>query len=379
MAAKTMHYRPALDGLRALAVLLVMANHAAVPGFAHWAGQTGVTIFFVISGYLITGLLVARRERLVDFWRRRALRLLPALALVLIVVTPISIARADTHAWTDAVAGVLYIGNWLRATGGTLGNLGHLWSLAIEEQFYLIWPLVLIAARPRVGWLIAAAVAVAVGRLFVTPDMAIFGTFGRADALLAGGALALAGWRFPRWAVPAGLALLLAVFALQPDDAAMARYGLTLASLAGILLVGSLADASPARFSPFSHRAPRAIGRVSYGLYLWDYPLVLFLGPVLGSLASFGAAALSYRFVELPFLRLKDRPLHLPPARFPAFASIAQRAPRIGPTPRVPWPIPSAAGKNGRPGGPNRSVPAAALSIAPDAGNPATGRPVSRQ
>jgi peptidoglycan/LPS O-acetylase OafA/YrhL len=145
--------------------------------------------------------------------------------------------------------------------------------------------------------------------------MAIFGTFGRADALLAGGALALANWRFPRWAVPAGLALLLAVFALQPDDAAMARYGLTFASLAGILLVGSLADASPARFSPFSHRAPRAIGRVSYGLYLWDYPLVLFLGPVLGSLATFSAAALSYRFVELPFLRLKDRPLHVLPAR----------------------------------------------------------------
>ncbi len=304
-------YRPALDGLRAVAVLLVILNHAGVPGFAHWAGQTGVSIFFVISGYLITGLLLARRERLVDFWRRRVLRLLPALVLLLLIVTPLSLALGRTTAWHDALIGVLYIGNWDRAMGNWVGDLSHLWSLAIEEQFYLVWPIALLLLRPRVRWLIVAAVAVALGRLLVSPDMAIFGTFGRADALLLGGAIALRGARFPAWSAWAGLGCVALIGVLQPDDAGMAAYGLTLASIAGVLLVGGLAE----RPSMFLDRpAPRALGRISYGVYLWDYPLVSLFGPLAGSLGCVVMAAASYRLVELPFLRLKDR-LHAPAIR----------------------------------------------------------------
>jgi peptidoglycan/LPS O-acetylase OafA/YrhL len=144
--------------MRAVAVLRMILNHAGVPGFAHWAGQAGVSIFFVISGYLITGLLVARRERLVTFWRRRALRLLPALGFLLLVITPLSLLLGRHSAWGDALVGALYVGNWERALGGGMGDLSHLWSLAIEEQFYLVWPLALLFLRPRARWLVALAV-----------------------------------------------------------------------------------------------------------------------------------------------------------------------------------------------------------------------------
>jgi peptidoglycan/LPS O-acetylase OafA/YrhL len=297
-------YRPALDGLRAVAVLLVILNHAGVPGFAHWAGQAGVSIFFVISGYLITGLLIARRERLLTFWRRRALRLLPALGFLLLVITPLSLLLGRHSAWGDALVGALYVGNWERALGGGMGDLSHLWSLAIEEQFYLVWPLALLFLRPRARWLVALAVGLALLRPLVTPDMAIFGTFGRADALLLGGAVALSGVRFPSWSAWAGLALVVLIGVLQPDDAAVAAWGLTLASVAGVLLVGGLAQ-RPAM--GLDRPAPRTIGRISYGLYLWDYALVSLFGPILGSLGCVVMAAASYRFVELPFLRLKDR------------------------------------------------------------------------
>jgi peptidoglycan/LPS O-acetylase OafA/YrhL len=223
--------------------------------------------------------------------------------LLLLIVTPLSLALGRTTAWHDALIGVLYIGNWDRAMGNWVGDLSHLWSLAIEEQFYLVWPIVLLLLRPRVRWLIAAAVAVALGRLLVTPDMAIFGTFGRADALLLGGAIALAGVRFPAWSAWAGLAFVALIGVLQPDDTGMAAYGLTLASMAGVLLVGGLAE-RPSMF--LERRAPRTIGRISYGVYLWDYPLVSLFGPLAGSLGCVAMAAASYRLVELPFLRLKD-------------------------------------------------------------------------
>jgi peptidoglycan/LPS O-acetylase OafA/YrhL len=296
-------YRPALDGLRAVAVLLVILNHAGVPGFAHWAGQAGVSIFFVISGYLITGLLVARRERLVTFWRRRALRLLPALGFLLLVITPLSLLLGRHSAWGDALVGALYVGNWERAFGGGMGDLSHLWSLAIEEQFYLVWPLALLFLRPRARWLVALAVGLALLRPLVTPDMAIFGTFGRADALLLGGAVALSGARFPGWSAWAGLALVVLIGLLQPNDAAVAAWGLTLASVAGVLLVGGLAQ-RPAMGLDHPPRAPSAASPTASTC---GTTLVSLFGPILGSLGCVVMAAASYRFVELPFLRRKDR------------------------------------------------------------------------
>jgi peptidoglycan/LPS O-acetylase OafA/YrhL len=297
-------YRPALDGLRAVAVILVMANHANLPGFAPWMGQAGVSIFFVISGYLITGLLLHRHDGLAAFWQRRALRLVPALAVLLLIVTPIALSRGDEKALFHAVAGALYIGNWVRVSGDHLGALGNLWSLAVEEQFYLVWPLVLLFLRPRVRWLLLVVVAVTVFRFTQAPTAAIYGTFGRIDALLLGAVLAISGLRLPRWAAPAGLALIVGFYLLRPDQPAVATLGLAVASVAGVLLVGGLAD-RPAL--GLERRAPRTVGRISYGLYLWNTPMIILFGPVGGSILTVVAAVASYHVVERPFLRLKDR------------------------------------------------------------------------
>ncbi len=321
-AGQSGSYRPALDGLRAVAVILVMANHASLPGFSPWMGQVGVSIFFVISGYLITGLLVTRREGLVAFWQRRALRLLPALLLLLLVITPIALLRGSPTAWHDSIFGILYIGNWPRSAGDHMGFLGNLWSLAIEEQFYLVWPLVLLFLRPRVRWLLGAAVVVAALRVVLPADGAFYGSYGRADALLLGGAIALSGVRFPRWSTLAGFALVGGVYLLWLDKAGVATWGLTVASIAGVLLVGGLAQ-HPAL--GLDRREPRAIGRISYGLYLWNYPMVMLFDPLLGSIATVVAAVASYHAVERPFLRLKDR---LAPRR--ARPEAAERAARPG-------------------------------------------------
>src|SRR4051794_36677121 len=148
-------YHPALDGVRAFAVLGVIATHA---GFSHLrAGGFGVYVFFVLSGYLITHLLATEREAtgrlsLRRFYARRALRLLPALALLLIASAVWALADGGPTA-ERTLRGIpfvaLYVGNWANAAspiGGDydLGLLGHTWSLSVEEQFYLLWPLALI-------------------------------------------------------------------------------------------------------------------------------------------------------------------------------------------------------------------------------------------
>lgn len=293
-------YRPALDGLRALAVLLVVGNHAGLPGFGIWSGQVGVTIFFVISGYLITGLLIARDESLMRFWQRRAIRLLPALFFMLAIVTPVVVALGDLGVLRDALMGALYVGNWQLAFGGKLGELNHLWTLGIEEQFYLLWPIVLIALRPRARWLIAIALGICAARFVVPADAAYYSTFGRADGLLFGAALSLSGLRLPRWSALAGLGVVIGIGLAQPDVPTMGTWGLAAASLAGILLVGSLAYAPTLGFGRL---LPRQIGRVSYGLYIWDYPLVAILGPLIGTFGAFAMAVVSYRYVEAPLLR----------------------------------------------------------------------------
>ena len=207
---------PGLDGVRALAVLAVIAFHLGVP--ATPAGFLGVDVFFVLSGYLITDLLVARREALGrlalrDFWLRRARRLLPALAVLLVVVTA-AVAVIEPGQLGPLrpalVAAVTYSSNWYQAlhhqsyfaTFGPPPPLQHLWSLAIEEQFYLVWPLLLIAItrissrRLRAGaaWAGAAASALAMALVYVPgsdPSLVYYGTGTHATALLAGAAIAL--------------------------------------------------------------------------------------------------------------------------------------------------------------------------------------------
>ena len=177
-------YLPGLDGMRALAVIAVMIYHANsswLPG-----GFLGVEMFFVISGYLITLLIIAERERtytvsLVDFWKRRARRLLPALGVLLVLVTAYTVIfepSAVGQLRGDVVAGFFYGSNWYQLFVGLgytaafdFAPLRHLWSLAVEEQFYLIWPLVMVVLLGRKGtrrvadvsrWLFIAAIAIAI-------------------------------------------------------------------------------------------------------------------------------------------------------------------------------------------------------------------------
>ncbi|MEY4365278.1 MAG: hypothetical protein RLZZ305_622 [Actinomycetota bacterium] len=234
-------YIPGLDGLRAIAVVAVMVYHAD-PRWLH-GGFLGVEVFFVISGYLITLLLVAERERtgevsLRTFWLRRARRLLPALMLMLLLlVVWCSLFDRDRLGMLrgDVVAGLGYVSNWFQVWTGSsytstfaFAPLRHLWSLAVEEQFYLVWPLVmtLLLRRLRRGtlpalafWFTAAAGAVAlatawayrpgpIGTLEETPgqylelfgrhvlrtDLLYLGTFTRSSGLLLGAALAMV-WR----------------------------------------------------------------------------------------------------------------------------------------------------------------------------------------
>ncbi len=365
-AAPRLPRAPGLDGIRALAVLAVMAYHG---GFA-WipGGFYGVDAFFVLSGFLITSLLVVEWRGsgtvvLRRFWARRARRLLPALFLLVATLGLVALAFPHALPWPDptgdALATLLYVANWhfVSAGAGYFAGSGvpspllHTWSLAIEEQFYLVWPLVVLAvlaggarlprgrhgAMDRRGRLrllgllcVAGAAASASWMWRLAADGAninrlYYGTDTRAQALLVGGALAvvLALHPSPRPAVRrlaavaalAGLLGMAAVWHLVPETSTLAfRGGFLLASLAAAAVVAGvvLAPRSPAARG-LALWPLRALGRISYGAYLWYWPVILVVTPARVHLAtgSWGLfacrtaitvaiAAVSYRFLEQP-------------------------------------------------------------------------------
>jgi len=340
--------RPALDGVRGLAILLVMAAHFGAP-HVKAGGVTGVTLFFVLSGFLITSIIAEekRDNGRVDvraFYRRRALRLLPALFLLLAytIFTAEMFPRLGIRVYGGGevrqliVATVFYVANWFRVAGNSLGGMHHTWSLAIEEQFYLIWPALLLLMARLFGirsWKLAAsaivlALASVFDRFVLHPGHAAgvlnriyFGTDTRADALLIGCALAL--WlvsgrsvRVPALAFVAGAACL-AYVTLMPDSRALYTVGPTVAALGGIIVIAVVLDHARVA-SLLSWEPLRWTGRISYGLYLWHVPVSDELLPRLVSLplalrivivasVSFAVAALSYYGVERYFLRMKRR------------------------------------------------------------------------
>ena len=264
-------YRPALEGLRGAAVLLVVADHA---GFLpEPSGSIGVTVFFVLSGFLITRVIVEARESgswsMQRFVANRFVRLFPALALMVVVVSTILLADgfpADGVA-DRAVPALTYVENM--APPLRFPVFGHTWSLGVEEQFYLLWPLALpwVMRRrrplPTLGVLIAASVTLA---MTVTSDSLPMHGY----ALMSGCAIALAGPPSPRsWLLPVGALGLVGALVVAPHFSHVYVYGPMLATPPAVLMVAGATSGSRVLELP----PLRFTGRISYGLYLWHVPL----------------------------------------------------------------------------------------------------------
>jgi peptidoglycan/LPS O-acetylase OafA/YrhL len=347
---------PALDGLRGVAVLLVIAYHLGwrtVPG-----GFLGVEVFFVVSGYLITALIVAELDdrRYLDlggFWSRRLRRLLPALFLMLgtvALIIPIVAPEAINRFRSDLPWSLLYLANWWQifsersyfeaSTSPDL--LQHLWSLAIEEQFYLLWPPVLAALYTRLGprrWMLpivsagaAAASALAMYVMFDPgrdPSRVYFGTDTRASALLIGATLAFV-WNPdvskrlvnpPPIAVDIAGGLAIVALALSVNryngfDPPVYQGGFLLVSAATALLIVAGTSSRTLSAGLLSVGVLRAVGVRSYGLYLWHWPIFQLTRPgsdvsLSGWQLTFVRLALTVAAAEATW-RLVERPLRRP-------------------------------------------------------------------
>lgn len=350
-----------LDGLRALAVLTVMAFHFQVPGFS--GGFLGVDMFFVLSGYLITSQLWTRwrpgHVAFGKFWGARVRRLAPAV-LLLIAATILAMGiwhpQGLAQQLKDSLAAVTYTSNWWYIFGGRpygdFGNwwfLEHLWSLAIEEQFYVFWPLVVAAVlylvkdqtkRRKVMMGIAIGGAI-ISTLFMTyyafnyggegnidPSRQYFGTDSHAMGLLTGAALAFffdgAGFKGGARELPrassrltivgsvAVLASLATMLTVEFSDLWLYRYGgFLIFSIIVAVAVAAAAHPGPLA-NALGNKVFKYVGDRSYGLYLWHWPLVVvpwvgdkmrdgwLIPAICLTIATFVLAELSYRFIEMP-------------------------------------------------------------------------------
>ncbi len=341
---------PGLDGIRAIAVLCVIAYHVNIP----WArgGMLGVGVFFTLSGYLITDLLLGhwRRHRSLGlglFWLRRARRLLPALFLMLALVS-VYVALFDASQLAQVrrqvVTAALYVGNWstIAQHGSYFARfaaplpLDHLWSLAIEEQFYLLWPWLLLIGirvfrtrrRMAIVTLVAAAASAALmGQLFhpgYDPTRAYEGTDTRAFGLLIGAALAMTypSWKplparrpgltnlLDLWGVIGFVVIMLLVWRTDSFSSFLYPPGFVLLAFASAAMVAAVVNPA-SRLGPVLGWEPlRWIGVRSYGIYLWQWPIIVLAGSstegfnllraTLEIAATFLVASLSWRYLEEP-------------------------------------------------------------------------------
>ncbi|MFM8349790.1 MAG: acyltransferase family protein [Actinomycetales bacterium] len=358
--AGEMGYLPGLDGIRALAVLGVLLYHADLVWMQ--GGFLGVDVFFVLSGFLITSLILEEFDRSgrIDFKRfylGRARRLLPALVLMLAVVaTAVAIWYPDAARQLigDTLASALYVNNWWYILAdqsyfeftGRPPLLKHLWSLAVEEQFYLVWPLVAFLVMRRMGRRGVLAVALVLALLstvwmtvlsinsgfpeLADPSRAYFGTDAHAMGLLIGAGLACA-WRPGRLpeTIRRGavitlttigvLALLIIIgFFLWVGEFTPWLYqrgGFALLALVVAALIATATHPAVPLGRWLGRQPMRYIGQRSYGLYLWHWPIFMVTRPgldvpfdgvglfILRMVLTFGIAELSYRFVEIPIRR----------------------------------------------------------------------------
>lgn len=318
--------RPALDGLRALAVLGVVAGHSLLPWSGN-AGTTGVTVFFTLSGFLITRLLLEehRETGRVDiraFYARRVRRLGPGLALFLSVsATFIVLGHAPL---LPLVTSVLQVANFANLGGTDMEGLAHMWSLSMEEQFYLLWApalAVLVARRRRhllgrvlvVGALASVATRLALVLTGATDQRIMFGPDSRADALLIGCLVAvhlpaLRSLLTGRLATVGGL-VVVACIPLGPQGA-WTLLPVALGTAAVVAWAVTTPGTGPA-FGLLTWRPLRALGRISYGVYLWHLPFALafaagrpaWVAACLTLATSVGLATVSWLLVERPALR----------------------------------------------------------------------------
>jgi len=373
VAISRVPYLPGLDGMRALAVVAVMlyhTNNGWVPG-----GFIGVEVFFVISGYLITLLLIGEHERsgridLKQFWLRRARRLLPALYLtlaVLMIYCSLFEREQLGNLRGDVIAGLTYVSNWYQIWVGQgytsqldFVPLRHLWSLAVEEQFYLVWPLVMVAlirlGRRRLPsialWLAGAAVAIAAITALLysgaTPDQAAahwtigarqisktdalyLSTITRAGGLLLGAAFAML-WRpvavvrgplrdkgrqldLVALAGLAGLAVVAWNFHVTQENGAgypwLFRGGFLAVGLCTLAMIAAVTHRGAVTGRLLGNPVLNWIGTRSYGLYLFHWPIYQIIRTEAGATLTLGEFALamvltvaiteaSYRYVETP-------------------------------------------------------------------------------
>ncbi|MDO9377307.1 MAG: acyltransferase [Nocardioidaceae bacterium] len=349
-AGTTAHARlRSLDGLRGVAILLVVGAHAAsaaldpgggglVSAVDRPLGQLGVTVFFVLSGYLITGILTREQDRtgtvsIRAFYLRRTLRIWPALYVFLGAMGVLALVGVVAISGTEMLAAATYVYNYVPSADSWW--IGHTWSLAVEEQYYLLWPLaLLLLTRRRAAWVAVGVVvlspALRLGTVLVVPTdlegQVPFYFHTRADALALGSLLALAPSTFPRaWTflvararrpstTVTAVVLLLAHVAASvwlgiPYELAVG-YSLT-AACAAVVLLAATPDGSPLVQRALAARPLVLAGLVSFSWYLWQQ---VFLTPLnttwsgvfpLNVLCSLLLAVLSYRLVEKTFLRLK--------------------------------------------------------------------------
>jgi peptidoglycan/LPS O-acetylase OafA/YrhL len=366
VGASPAFYRPELDGLRFFAFLAVYLNHTLLFGvgghhqhmsdrLAHLlgtigtAGAFGVDLFFALSAYLITELLLRERQarQRLDvraFYLRRILRIWPLYFLFLALARLLAALVPSEHlSWLDVAAFALFSGNWAYAAHPVVTVAAPLWSVSVEEQFYLIWPwAVRRGSLRRIVLAAVGMVAVGMALRFALAEHGIYeqwiskGSLTRVDGIAAGALLAVAlKGRVPRLGVAArlgllgaGLAALLWVAAtfdllVPPFDVAHEVLGWPLVAVASVAILLSALGADGLPFRLLRSRPLVYLGRISYGLYVFHQVGLLLSGDafphyadsklqwashlLVGLAITVALAAASYRFVELPFLRLKQR------------------------------------------------------------------------
>ena len=358
-------FRPDIQGIRAIAVGAVVLNHLMA-----WptGGFVGVDVFFVVSGFLITGLLLRERERtgrisMRDFFARRIRRIMPAAAVTIVVTVALSFLilsppRAQATLG-DGFFATIFLANWRFAAGGTdyfatdagVSPLQHFWTLSVEEQFYLVWPWLLIAvlaiaavvARRRgvaltgtverrilgvvLGAIVAASLVWSIVETATAPSVAYFATASRVWELGVGALLAVGaglverlGSRVRLALAIAGLGGIVASTALLTGESAVPGPLALAPVLATVALLAAGIGGGHALQRPLAHPVMTRIGDMSFSIYLWHFPVIVFAsvlapagGPLVAALSLVAIAGLSlasYVFVEAPFRhkRAKDAP-----------------------------------------------------------------------